>query len=83
MSRKHPSLEELDQKRINITAFEKAHPFSRQPSFGAIVKARKYRHDFHPCTRKECAMRNTTAEQLWDLLFMQNVDLVQIPRIEK
>jgi hypothetical protein len=77
MSRRHPSLEDLEKKRKNIAneraKKSKANPEGRDAlPFDLILKGRKYRHDFNPCAREHCALRNASADDIITLLAMND-----------
>jgi hypothetical protein len=69
MSKRHPTLKDLEIKRAHIKAEaavkSKAHPEGRDVMpFDLILKCRKIRHDFNPCARENCALRNANVDDL-------------------
>jgi hypothetical protein len=70
MSRKHPTLEELEKKALNIEA-ERAKmgklrrvPRLFQTPFSVLRPWLKATHDLRgPCSRPDCAFRNMTAAE--------------------
>lgn len=78
MSRRHPSIEDLELKRKHIKAEaavkSKKHPEGRDVlPFDLILKAHKYRHDLNPCALETCALRNASAEDLITKLALADV----------
>ena len=69
MSRRHPTLKDLEVKRQNIKTEaakkSKGHPEGRDVMpIDAILKARKIRHDFNLCASKDCALHNASVDDL-------------------
>lgn len=65
MSRKHPSIQDLQIKADNIASeTKKRGGFNNNHPFGAVVDNLRYQHSFVPCVRLECALHNATAEDI-------------------
>lgn len=80
MSRKHPTLEEVELKHKHLMAERaKGRP---QPLIEDILVSRQHRHQVSPvkCTQKNCVFRNATAEELAEMVVGKKIDLNQVPK---